>query len=53
MTTVEVLAEEAERTRLVGQAHVTRTRGRVSTTFLHDPTSLANGGTVIDPFFRW
>lgn len=49
MTTIEVLAEEAGRTRLVGQAHVTRTRGRVSTTFLYDPTYLADGGTAIDP----
>ncbi|WP_243106776.1 MULTISPECIES: hypothetical protein [Actinomyces] len=53
MTTIEVLAEEAGRTRLVGQAHVTRTRGRVSTTFLYHPTYLADGGTLSTRRFRW
>jgi serine/threonine-protein kinase HipA len=49
MTTVEVLIDEAERTRRVGQAHFTRTRGRVSTTFLYDPAYLSGDGTSIDP----
>lgn len=34
---------------LVGQAHLTRSRGRVSTTFLYDPGYLAEGGVSIDP----
>ncbi|OLF07206.1 phosphatidylinositol kinase [Actinophytocola xinjiangensis] len=49
MTTVEVLVEEAGHTRPVGQAHVTRSRGQISTTFLYSPDYLAGGGMSIDP----
>ncbi|GAB96062.1 serine/threonine-protein kinase HipA [Kineosphaera limosa] len=51
MTTVEVLVDEAGHTRLVGQAHVTRTRGEVSTTFLYDAGYLSGDGMAIDPAF--
>lgn len=47
MTTVEVL--EGDGARLVGQAHFTRTRGQISTTFLYDAGYLAGGGMGIDP----
>lgn len=49
MTTVEVLVDRAGRTQFVGQAHFTRTRGQISTTFLYDPGYLAGDGTPIDP----
>lgn len=49
MTTVEVFIEDAGRNLLVGQAHVTRTRSQISTTFLYDPGYLAGGGMSIDP----
>ncbi|MFC7622364.1 type II toxin-antitoxin system HipA family toxin [Microlunatus sp. GCM10028923] len=49
MTTVEVLVDSEGRPRLAGQAHFTRTRGQISTTFLYDPGYLANNGTSIDP----
>ncbi len=49
MTSVEVLVDEGGRTRLVGQAHVTRARGQVSTTFLYDPGYLTDDGSPIDP----
>ncbi|MBI9115614.1 type II toxin-antitoxin system HipA family toxin [Sanguibacter suaedae] len=49
MTTVEVLIDEAGYTHLVGQAHFTRNRGQLSTTFLYDTAYLAGGGTNIDP----
>lgn len=49
MTTVEVLVDEAGGARLVGQAHFTRQRGQISTTFLYDPGYLASDGTSIDP----
>ncbi len=49
MTTVEVLVDEPAGTRLVGQAHVTRTRGQISTTFLYDTDYLTGDGTAIDP----
>jgi len=49
MTTVEVLVDDAGQLRPVGQADFTRTRGRLSTTFLYDATYLAGGGTSIDP----
>lgn len=49
MTTVEVLVDDAGRARLVGQAHFTRTRGQISTTFLYDPGYLAGDGMSIDP----
>lgn len=45
MTTVEVL--EGDGARLVGQAHFTRTRGQISTTFLYDAGYLAGGGMDI------
>ncbi|WP_454117647.1 type II toxin-antitoxin system HipA family toxin [Microbacterium lacticum] len=49
MTTVEVFADRAGLPLLVGQAHVTRQRGRISTTFLYDASYLAGDGTSIDP----
>ena len=49
MTTIEVVSDANGSHRLVGQAHVTRSRGQVSTTFLYDPTYLADGGMNIDP----
>ncbi|MGQ3385025.1 type II toxin-antitoxin system HipA family toxin [Glutamicibacter sp. TV12E] len=49
MTTVEVLAGGEDDARLVGQAHFTRTRNQISTTFLYDPGYLAGDGTSIDP----
>jgi len=36
MTTLEVWAEHHDLSRLVGQAHLTRTRSQVSTTFIYD-----------------
>ena len=41
MTTIEVVSDAHGSHRLVGQARVTRSRGQVSTTFLYDPTYLA------------
>lgn len=49
MTSVEVHVDDAGQPRPVGQAHFTRARGQVSTTFLYDPAYLAAGGTSIDP----
>ena len=49
MTTVEVFVDRASGPVLVGQAHFTRQRRQVSTTFLYDPGYLANDGTSIDP----
>ena len=49
MTTIEVVSDAHGSHGLVGQAHVTRSRGQVSTTFLYDPTYLADGGMNIDP----
>jgi len=49
MTTVEILVDEAGGARLVGQAHFTRARGQISTTFLYDPGYLSSDGTSIDP----
>lgn len=49
MTTVEVFVDRSGTPVLVGQAHVTRQRGRLSTTFLYDPGHLASDGTSIDP----
>ncbi|BCJ38513.1 phosphatidylinositol kinase [Actinocatenispora thailandica] len=49
MTTIEVLVGGPGAARLVGQAHFTRTRGQISTTFLYDPSYLAAGGMSIDP----
>ena len=47
MTTVEVLV--GDEATMVGHAHFTRTRGRISTTFAYDAGYLARGGTSIDP----
>ena len=41
MTTIEIVSDVNGSHRLVGQAHFTRSRGQVSTTFLYDPTYLA------------
>ena len=41
MTTIEILSDANDSQRLVGQAHFTRSRCHVSTTFLYDPTYLA------------
>lgn len=49
MTTIEVLVDEADGARLVGQTHFTRARGQISTTFLYDPGYLSSDGTSIDP----
>lgn len=49
MTTLEVLTEDAGHARLVGRAHFTQGRAQLSTTFVYDPTYLAEGGTTIDP----
>ena len=49
MTTVEVFMDRAGDSVMVGQAHVTRQRGQVSTTFLYDPGYLAGDGMSIDP----
>lgn len=49
MTTVEVFVDRAGAPVLVGQAHCTRQRGQISTTFLYDPGYLASDGTSIDP----
>lgn len=49
MTTVEVFMDRTGVPRLVGQAHFTRQRGRLSTTFLYDVAYLTGGGTSIDP----
>ena len=49
MTTVDVLVDDAGRTKLVGQAHVTRSRSQISTTLIYDSGYLANDGMNIDP----
>ncbi|WP_129700518.1 type II toxin-antitoxin system HipA family toxin [Kocuria carniphila] len=49
MTTVEVFMDRDGDPILVGQAHFTRHRSQISTTFLYDPTYLVHGGTSIDP----
>lgn len=49
MTTVDVLAGDGDEPSLVGQAHFTRQRGHVSTTFLYDPGYLTGGGMSVDP----
>ena len=49
MTTIEILSDANGSHLLVGQAHITRSRGQVSTTFLYDPSYLADGGMNIDP----
>ena len=52
MTTVEVYVDRAGHPILAGQAHFTRQRSQISTTFLYDPTYLIDGGTSIDPALR-
>lgn len=49
MTAVEVFVDRSGDPLLVGQAHFTRQRGRLSTTFLYDAGYLAGDGTSIDP----
>ena len=49
MTTIEVFVDRGEVPARVGQAHITRQRGQVSTTFLYDPDYLAGDGMSIDP----
>lgn len=49
MTAVEVVSADRDRNTVVGTAHITRTRGRVSTTFLYDAAYLSGGGISIDP----
>ena len=49
MTAVEIVSDANGSSRMVGQAHVVRSRGQVSTTFLYDPAYLADGGRPIDP----
>ena len=41
MTTIEIVSDANGSHRLIGQAHVTRSRCQVSTTILYDPTHLA------------
>ncbi len=41
MTTIEIVSDANGSHRLVGHAHVTRSRGQVSTTFLYDSIYLA------------
>lgn len=36
MTTIEIVSDAHGSHRLVGQVHITRSRGQVSTTFLYD-----------------
>lgn len=49
MTSLDVFWEQGGAPVLVGQAHVTRARRRISTTFIYDPGYLADGGASIDP----
>lgn len=49
MTAIDVCTGEGVGVRLVGQAFLTRSRARVSTTFLYDGEYLASGGMGIDP----
>lgn len=48
-TTLEVHADRGASSILVGRAHFTRARGKVSTTFLYDTDYLASDGVSIDP----
>ena len=41
MTAIEIVSEANGSHRLVGQAHVTRSCGQISITFLYDPAYLA------------
>lgn len=49
MTTVEVFLDQAAGPRLVGQAHFTRNRGQLATTFIYSPSYLSADGMNIDP----
>lgn len=49
MTTVEVFVDHKGVPQLVGQAHFTRQRGRLSTTFLYDLAYMSGPGASIDP----
>lgn len=49
MTTVEIFVDRAGEPVLVGQAHFSRRRSQISTTFLYDPGYLAGDGSSIDP----
>ena len=49
MTAVDVFVDRLGVPILVGRAHFTRQRGRLSTTFLYDAAYLAGEGTSIDP----
>lgn len=49
MTTVEVHLDVGDQTVLVGQAHFTRPRGQISTSFLYDTNYLRSQGMSIDP----
>ena len=49
MTAVEIVSDANGSSRMVGQAHVVRSRGQVSTTFLYDPAYLADGGATHRP----
>lgn len=49
MTALEVFWDDSGVPRIVGRAHITRQRGRISTTFLYDPSYLTGDGTSIDP----
>lgn len=49
MTTIEVFIDDKGGVRPVGQAHFTRNRGQISTTFLYDPRYLSGDGMSIDP----
>jgi len=49
MSTVDVFMDRGGHTTRVGQAHFTRTRDQLSTTFLYDTDWLADGGISIDP----
>ena len=40
MTAIEIVSDANGSHRLIGQAHFTRSRGQVSTTFLYDPAYL-------------
>ena len=53
MTAVEVFLDRNGESVLVGRAHFTRMRGRISTTFLYDPDYLVNGGTTSILRFHW
>lgn len=49
MTTIDVYTGDDRSPTLVGRAHVTRQRSRLSTTFHYDTNYLAGNGRAIDP----